>query len=225
MNDKIKINLQIADSNYPLTINREEEQMVREAAKQVNVRLNKYREVYKNLEPEKIIAMVAYQFSLEKLQLMQRNDTSPYVEKVKERHTRHTRKVKSGKTYHTQVYYTWDRVESEDKKCKKINFCGIDFESKKIEFPDADYIETIKESSHVRYKYYGVPTKHTGTIYTHLEDKTILDNSPFYKDCTIDEALDKCTSGAGNVIFWIAWVLLICGCVYGFYYAENRWLE
>lgn len=148
-----------------------------------------------------------------------------YVEKVKERHTRHTRKVKSGKTYHTQVYYTWDRVESEDKKCKKINFCGIDFESKKIEFPDADYIETIKESSHVRYKYYGVPTKHTGTIYTHLEDKTILDNSPFYKDCTIDEALDKCTSGAGNVIFWIAWVLLICGCVYGFYYAENRWLE
>ena len=62
MNDKIKINLQIADSNYPLTINREEEQMVREAAKQVNIRLNKYREVYKNLEPEKIIAMVAYQF-------------------------------------------------------------------------------------------------------------------------------------------------------------------
>ena len=48
MNDKIKINLQIADSNYPLTINREEEQTVREAAKQVNIRLNKYREVYKN---------------------------------------------------------------------------------------------------------------------------------------------------------------------------------
>ena len=75
MNDKIKINLQIADSNYPLTINREEEEMVREAAKQVNIRLNAYREYYKNLEPEKIIAMVAYQFSLEKLQLMQRNDT------------------------------------------------------------------------------------------------------------------------------------------------------
>ena len=74
MNDKIKINLQIADSNYPLTINREEEEMVREAAKQVNIRLNAYREYYKNLEPEKIIAMVAYQFSLE----------TPYTEKVKE---------------------------------------------------------------------------------------------------------------------------------------------
>ena len=84
MNDKIKVNLQIADSNYPLTINRQEEEMVREAAKQVNIRLNAYREYYKNLEPEKIIAMVAYQFSLEKLQLMQRNDTTPYTEKVKE---------------------------------------------------------------------------------------------------------------------------------------------
>lgn len=52
MNDKIKINLQIADSNYPLTINREEEQMVREAAKQVNIRLNKYREVYKIWNPK-----------------------------------------------------------------------------------------------------------------------------------------------------------------------------
>ena len=50
MNDKIKINLQIADSNYPLTINREEEEMVREAAKQVNIRLNAYREYYKNLD-------------------------------------------------------------------------------------------------------------------------------------------------------------------------------
>ena len=84
MNDKIKINLQIADSNYPLTINREEEEMVREAAKQVNIRLNAYREYYKNIEPEKIIAMVAYQFSLEKLQLKQRNDTSPFTEKVQE---------------------------------------------------------------------------------------------------------------------------------------------
>ena len=84
MNDKIKINLQIADSNYPLTINREEEEMVREAAKQVNIRLNKYREVYKNLEPEKSIALVAYQFSVERLQWRQRNEASPYVEKVKE---------------------------------------------------------------------------------------------------------------------------------------------
>ncbi len=84
MNDKIKINLQIADSNYPLTISREEEEIVRKAAKQVNVRLYAYRERYKGLAPEKLIAMVAYQFSLEKLQWMQRNDTQPYKEKIRE---------------------------------------------------------------------------------------------------------------------------------------------
>ena len=84
MNDKIKINLQIADSYYPLTINRDEEETVREAAKQVNIRLTAYREHYRNVAPEKIIAMVAYQFSLEKLQLLQRNDTQPYTAKIEE---------------------------------------------------------------------------------------------------------------------------------------------
>lgn len=46
MNDKIKINLQMAGASYPLTINREDEEMVREAAKQVDIRLNAYREHY-----------------------------------------------------------------------------------------------------------------------------------------------------------------------------------
>ena len=84
MNDKIKINLQIADSYYPLTINRDEEETVREAAKQVNIRLNAYREHYENESLERIIAMVAYQFALENLQLKDRNDTEPYTAKIKE---------------------------------------------------------------------------------------------------------------------------------------------
>ena len=84
MNDKIKINLQIADSYYPITINRDEEELMREAAKQVNIKLNAYREHYKSLEPEKLIAMAAYQFSQENLKLRQRNDTGPYTEKIEE---------------------------------------------------------------------------------------------------------------------------------------------
>mgnify|MGYP000880619338 CR=1 FL=1 len=84
MNDKIKINLQIANSNFPLTINREDEEMVRKAVKLIDNKLNAYRVHYKNLEPEKIMGMIAYQFSVEKLQLMQRNDTSPFQEKIQE---------------------------------------------------------------------------------------------------------------------------------------------
>ena len=84
MNDQIKINLQMAGASYPLTINREDEQMVREAAKQVDLRLNAYREHYQSVSAERIIAMVAYQFSLENLQQKQRNDTEPYTTKIKE---------------------------------------------------------------------------------------------------------------------------------------------
>lgn len=118
---------------------------------------------------------------------------------------------------------------------KEIEFLGVKFDYGKINLPGKEYIDTISggkvyswksgERVKVRFKYYGVTTEHTGTIYTHLRDKKISDNSLFYEDCTIDEALDKCTSEKVNVIFWIAWIVLICGCVYGFYYAENRWLE
>ena len=71
-------------STYPLTILREEEEMVREAAKQVDIRLNAYREHYQNVTPEKIIAMVAYQFALENLKMKKRNDTRPYADKIEE---------------------------------------------------------------------------------------------------------------------------------------------
>lgn len=84
MNDKIKINLLIADSYYPLTINREEEEQVREAARQVNIRMNAYREQYKTLSSEQILAMVAYQFSQENLVLVKRNETRSYAEKIEE---------------------------------------------------------------------------------------------------------------------------------------------
>jgi cell division protein ZapA len=48
------------------------------------MRLNTYRSHYKNLELEKIIAMVAYEFSLENQKLKQRNDTEPYSKKIDE---------------------------------------------------------------------------------------------------------------------------------------------
>lgn len=152
-----------------------------------------------------------------------------YVEKVKERYTRHTRTVTTrvnGRTHtRTQVYYTWDRVGSEDKKCKEISFLGVTFKSNKIDIPSADYIDMIKESSRIRYKYYGTKTKHTGTIFTELKDETIPDNTSFYKDRNITETLESLESGSGLVLFWIFWIALIIACVYGFYYIDNRWLE
>ena len=156
-----------------------------------------------------------------------------YVEKVEEHYNMHTRQVAhtrtvNGKTqtyYTTEVYYSWDYAGSEEQRAKEIKFCGIVLPSIKISLPSTDYIDTIKESSHIRYKYYGVPTKHTGTIYTKLSDGTISDDSRFFEGYTIDEALDSCTSGIANIIFWIIWVILTGGCVAGFYYLDNWRLE
>ena len=156
-----------------------------------------------------------------------------YVEKVKERYTKHTRQVEHTRTvngksqtyYTTETYWTWDRVGSEDVKCKVISFCEITFNSSKFNIPSTDYIDTIKESSHVRYKYYGTGTKFTGTIFTELKDKTISDNTKFYNNMSIEETVERLESGGGKIIFWIFWIILIAVCVFGFYYLDNKWLE
>ena len=156
-----------------------------------------------------------------------------YVEKVKEKYTIHTRQVahtrtvngKSQTYYTTETYWTWDRVSSEDKKCKEISFCGITFKSNKFDIPGTDYIDTIKESSHIRYKYYGTGTKFTGTIFTELKDKTISDNTNFYNNMNIEETVEHLESGSGEIVFWILWIILMVVCIFGFYYLDNKWLE
>lgn len=152
-----------------------------------------------------------------------------YVKKVKEKYTKHTRRVahrSGGYTYYTtETYWTWDYAGSEDIEGKEISFCGIKFPIKKINYPSPDYIETIKESYYVRYKYYGTATEYKGTVFTALKDKTIEDGSSFYEDSKIPEVIDRLESGIWNVVFWIFWILLTGFAVFGFYYLDNEWLE
>lgn len=154
-----------------------------------------------------------------------------YVEKVKERYTMHSRTVctKVGKSHTCRVeyYWTWDRVGSAEISSKEVTFLDVKFSTSKFDLPRSDYIDTIKESGRVRYKYYGVNTKYIGTIFTKLKDHTISDKSSFYNDHSIQEAYDSLISSDGVIlfIFWLFWILLTGGLVYGFYYLENEWLE
>ena len=84
MDDKIRINLHMAGMTFPVTIAREDEQRVREAAKQVNIRFNLNQQENPDVSPEKIIAMTAFEFALQMLDQQDRNDTGPYKEKIKE---------------------------------------------------------------------------------------------------------------------------------------------
>ena len=152
-----------------------------------------------------------------------------YVKKVKEKYTMHTRRVSHGsgkhKYYTTKTYWTWDYAGEESKTAKKINFCGIDFKSNKIVLPDDEYIDTVKESSRIRYKYYGVGTKYKGTIFTSLKDKTISDKTKFYNNRNIEETVKHLETGAWLVLFRVFWVILTGIVVFGFYYLDNDWLE
>ena len=153
-----------------------------------------------------------------------------YVKKIKEEYTIHTRTVTTrdskGRTHtHTETYWTWDEVSREHIQCNEVSFCGVIFDSEKIEMPDTNYITTIKESSHVRYKYYGTEISHTGTIFTTLKDKTISDNTPFYENKNIEETVETLESDIGLWIFWPFWIVLTIGCVIVFYYIDNEWLE
>lgn len=152
-----------------------------------------------------------------------------YVEKEEEHYNMHTRTYTTtdGKGHtriHTEVYWSWDYAGSEDMQCKEVSFCGVVFDSNKIKLPSEDYIDTIKESGYVRYKYYGTNIEYKGTIFTELKDKTISDSTPFY-ELSIGETKDMLETNSGVVIFWIVWIIVMVLAVFGFYYIDNEWLE
>ncbi len=163
-----------------------------------------------------------------------------HVEKVEERYERHERIVtetdsKGKKHTKIEVYYEWETEDRENKHSEKIMFCGVELPYKKIPYYSDKHIRTINsdreyswksgEFVKVRFQYYGTPIKHTGTVYTRLSDGTILDNSRFFKDYTIEQAVDNCTSESGNNMFWFSWIMLTIVLVYGFCCLDNRWLE
>ena len=152
-----------------------------------------------------------------------------YVEKVKERYTKHTKTVtytdSNGKRKtKTETYWSWDEVWSDELMCDEVTFLDVTFDSGKFNIPLSRYITTIKESSFVRYKYYGTDTHHTGTIFTSLADDTISDFNTLY-NATITETVEHLSTGWWVSLFWIFWVTLILACVVGFFYLDNHWLE
>ena len=157
-----------------------------------------------------------------------------YIRKVKEEYTKHERQVEhtrtvNGKTetyYTTEEYWTWDYVGSESKHVKQWSFLNNVFDYDKIKPPDTELIDTVKKSSHIRYKYYGVKTEYVGTLFTDMRNGTISRDSSFYVDMTIEETVNHLENDFPlTEFFWIAWIALIGVCVLSFCAAENTWLE
>lgn len=83
MDDKFLINIEIAGTKYPLTINRQEEELVRAAAAQINSKILQYRQYFNSeVNIKDLLAMVAFQLSLTNLKLEKRNDTAPFMDAI-----------------------------------------------------------------------------------------------------------------------------------------------
>jgi cell division protein ZapA len=78
-----RINIRIDGKNYPLTINIEDEERYRLAAKRVNEIVRKYREQFGEHDSKDILAMAAFQIALSNTEIQQRDDKSLFIEELK----------------------------------------------------------------------------------------------------------------------------------------------
>ena len=84
MDDKFLIHVEIAGKCYGIRINRSEEQVAREAVRQIRKKMDQYRKKYSDVDVKDLLAMVTFQLSVENLKLEDKNDTSPFTEKIQE---------------------------------------------------------------------------------------------------------------------------------------------
>ena len=63
MADKLKIKLSVADRVYPLTINPEQEEGLRKAAKKIDAMIKQFEQSYAVRDKQDVLAMCALQFA------------------------------------------------------------------------------------------------------------------------------------------------------------------
>lgn len=71
---ELTINISVADRSYRLTIDREEEEMVRKAAEVINNKLKGFARDYSFKDKQDLLAMIALQYTTETLQLKGQHD-------------------------------------------------------------------------------------------------------------------------------------------------------
>ncbi|WP_293668773.1 cell division protein ZapA [uncultured Parabacteroides sp.] len=84
MDDKFLIHVEIAGKSYGIRIDRSEEREARKAVKQIKAKMDQYRKKYSEVDVKDLLAMVAFQLSVENVKLEEKNDTSPFTERIQE---------------------------------------------------------------------------------------------------------------------------------------------
>lgn len=85
MKDKdFRIHIKIDGRNYPLNINRDEEERYRKAAKIVEETISSFRKMFQENDNQDIMAMTAFQVALKYTEEQQRRDYSQFVDDIKD---------------------------------------------------------------------------------------------------------------------------------------------
>ena len=83
MTEKLSIRIKIDGRDYPLKVDRDEEEKFRKAAKIINDTLVQYRQKYSSNNAQDFLAMTAFQFALKNIELEEQVDRSPLFDEIK----------------------------------------------------------------------------------------------------------------------------------------------
>lgn len=82
--EKFVIQLMIGNQIYPISIRREQEELFRKAAKQINEKLNRYQQAYPHQGYEKYMSVALLDFAVNVLQLEKINATEGYRKSIEQ---------------------------------------------------------------------------------------------------------------------------------------------
>ena len=81
--DKLSVNVNIGNKNYPMRINRDDEEIIRQAAKIINDKFNQYQNKYAERDAFDLLAMTSLQYVKQLLECEKKNDLTTFNESLK----------------------------------------------------------------------------------------------------------------------------------------------
>ena len=154
------------------------------------------------------------------------------LEVFEQHYTMHTRTVtttdsEGNTTTTTEIYYSWDNVDREEKSVEAFSF--YDFVGSVANLRvNSDYITTDTRGDD-RWQVYGLPTSFSATLFVNLRDNSIfpINNRGIevYRDQTVDQVVSAKNSNAGATVFDVVYTLAIVILVAVFIAADNDWLD
>ncbi|HOK60080.1 MAG: cell division protein ZapA [Tenuifilum sp.] len=84
MDEKLSINVNVAERLYPLKIDRDDEEKIRKAAKLINDKVMLYKQRYSDKDVQDYLAMAALQFVIKLIECEDKTDTSEFMSELKD---------------------------------------------------------------------------------------------------------------------------------------------